>query len=407
MKNSIKILIIGTVWPEPTSSAAGSRMLQLISAFHEASNEITFVSASPKNEFTKQLKALGCITEQIELNDSSFDDFIKELSPDLVLFDRFMIEEQFGWRVMEQCPDALRILDTEDLHGLRKSRQLAVKNGTNNWRQFLLNDTTKRELASILRCDLSLIISEAEIEILKSLGISESLLHYVPFMLDVEVRKSLKSFKERQHFVTIGNFKHAPNEDAVHYLKDTIWPLIRQQLPEAELHIYGAYAQQKHLDLTNNSEGFIVKGTAEDALITVENYKVLLAPLRYGAGLKGKLFDAMQTGTPIAMSTIASEGIYNETISELEIEVASFVKTAIDLYQGENIWNEQQEKGFQILKERFNKNEHAASLTTLVKSINNNLETHRAQNPISQVIQHQSLLAHRYLSKWIEEKTKQ
>ena len=92
---------------------------------------------------------------------------VKELNPEIVLFDRFMVEEQFGWRVTECCPDALKILDTEDLHCLRQARQVAVKEN----REFTLNDlysdVAKREIASILRCDLTLMVSEFEINLLQ------------------------------------------------------------------------------------------------------------------------------------------------------------------------------------------------------------------------------------------------
>src|SRR5690606_5459984 len=124
-----KLLIIGFVWPEPKSSAAGSRMMQLIEAYISFGYDVTFASACAKTETAFDLKTIGIQTENIQLNHSSFDDFVKQLQPDAVLFDRFMTEEQFGWRVAEQCPNALRILDTEDLHCLRKGRQQALKDG--------------------------------------------------------------------------------------------------------------------------------------------------------------------------------------------------------------------------------------------------------------------------------------
>ena len=114
-----QLLIIGTVWPEPRSSAAGARMMQLIQFFKKEGAEITFACSASNLEYSENLDRLDIKTKQIKINDSGFDTFIKELKPSVVLFDRFMTEEQFGWRVAEHCPDALRILDTEDLHSLR------------------------------------------------------------------------------------------------------------------------------------------------------------------------------------------------------------------------------------------------------------------------------------------------
>ena len=109
------LLIIGFVWPEPNSSAAGGRMLQLIAQFQQQGYAITFASPAMDSDFMVDLASLNVDKKSIALNCTSFDVFVKELNPTVVLFDRFMIEEQFGWRVAENCPDALRILDTEDL----------------------------------------------------------------------------------------------------------------------------------------------------------------------------------------------------------------------------------------------------------------------------------------------------
>ena len=154
------ILIIGTVWPEPNSSAAGGRMLQLIELFVSKAWKVTFASAAADSEYMFDLNTLNIDKVSIELNNSSFDSFVSDLKPTIVLFDRFMTEEQFGWRVAEHCPDALRILDTEDLHCLRSARQLTFKENRIFKNDDLICDIAKREIASVLRCDLSLIISE-------------------------------------------------------------------------------------------------------------------------------------------------------------------------------------------------------------------------------------------------------
>jgi hypothetical protein len=104
MENSKRLLIIGFVFPEPASSAAGTRMLQLIDLFKSQNFEITFASPAADSEFAFEIEKLGIEKVSIVLNDASFDDFVVQLNPEIVLFDRFMIEEQFGWRVSEHCP---------------------------------------------------------------------------------------------------------------------------------------------------------------------------------------------------------------------------------------------------------------------------------------------------------------
>ena len=115
-----RLLIIGYVWPEPTSSAAGSRMMQLIKLFLVRNYEVIYASPARASEYAINFEELGITKKKITTNSSDFDEYVSELSPQVVMFDRFMMEEQFGWRVAENCPDAIRILDTEDLHFLEK-----------------------------------------------------------------------------------------------------------------------------------------------------------------------------------------------------------------------------------------------------------------------------------------------
>ena len=372
-------------------------MLQLISEFKRQGYSITFACASNLSDNSADLDRLGINSIHIQLNHNSFNDILAELKPDAVLFDRFMTEEQYGWRVAEVCPNALRILDTEDLHGLRKAREMALKDGRDMTIKHLQNEVTKREIASIYRCDLSLIISEAEMTLLKDhFKIDCSLLYYLPFLLepsDPKHRATLPAFKDRMNFISIGNFLHAPNYDAVLELKYRIWPLIRKQLPQAELHIYGAYANEKINQLHNIKDGFIIKGYAEDVNNVMRSSRVLLAPLRFGAGLKGKLIDAMHNGTPAVMTTIAAEGMLSELEPNGHIahDNEEFAQRSLELYQNENIWNRMQSSGFKVLDQRFNKNLFVQDFELRVSHLSEKLSKHRQNNFIGSLIMHQTI----------------
>lgn len=409
---SKKLLIIGFVWPEPKSSAAGSRMIQLINCFETQDYNITFASPSSKSDKTFDLSSIGVNQIDIKLNNSSFDVLLKQLNPTIVLFDRFMIEEQFGWRVSEQCPDAFRILDTEDLHCLRRGRQQAIKENKVFSDSYLFNDTAKREIASIYRCDLSLIISEYEMDLLiNKFKINEQLLCYIPFMLEeisVKQQEVLPNFRERKHFVTIGNFLHEPNYDAVLYLKKTIWSLIKQQLPKVEMHIYGAYASQKVNQLHNEKDGFLIKGFASEVNEIMQQAKVCLAPMQFGAGLKGKIFDAMLNGTPCITTEIGAEGIFGnlEPNGFIEEDPKNFVERALELYGNESLWNKKQKNGFKIINERFNKLIFQEEFLNKIKWLKNNLYSHRKNNFIGKMLMHHSIQSTKYMSLWIEEKNR-
>ncbi|MDP5000469.1 MAG: glycosyltransferase, partial [Flavobacterium sp.] len=324
------LVIIGAVWPEPTSTAAGSRMLQLISLFQKHDYEITFLCSASKSDFSFDLSQITVKTKAIQLNDSSFDTEITKLNPDVVLFDRFMMEEQYGWRVMENCPNALRILDTEDLHFLRKAREVAFKQNRELVFEDYISDIFKREMASIYRCDLTLLISEFEMQLAtKTFKIDPTLLFYLPFLSE-EIQTNIPSFEERNHFVSIGNFLHEPNWQTVLALKK-YWKSIKKQLPDAELHVYGAYVSEKAKQLHNEKEGFLIKGRAESVADVYSKAKVLLAPIPYGAGLKGKLFEAMQLGLPSITTKMGAEAM-NENLNWngfITSDEADFIEKAV------------------------------------------------------------------------------
>jgi glycosyltransferase involved in cell wall biosynthesis len=409
---SKNLLIIGFVWPEPKSSAAGSRMLQLIKTFQLAEYKITFASPCAKTDNAFNLESINVSPTTIELNHTSFDTFVKNLDPEVVLFDRFMMEEQFGWRVAEQCPNALRVLDTEDLHCLRKGRQQAFKDKKKFNESYLFGDFAKREIASIYRCDLSLIISETEMDILKhQFKIHDSLLLYTPFMLESVSENDIKrlpNFESRNHFITIGNFLHDPNYNAVLYLKESIWPLIKKKLPKAELHVYGAYASQKVNQLHNVTEGFLIKGFTEDVNSVMQVAKVCLVPVRYGAGLKGKIVDAMKNGTPVVTTSIGAEGMFGnlEPNAFIEDNPEAFALKSIQLYEDKQTWGALQANGFRIINNRFDKYLHQQQLLDEILKIVSQLNEHRMKNFTGQMLQHHTLKSTKFMSKWIEEKHK-
>lgn len=411
INNLPRILILGYVWPEPNSSAAGRRMMQLVSIFQDQGWEITFASSAARSEYSTDLERQGITTQFVEINSSSFDEFIKKLQPDIVMFDRFVVEEQFGWRVAEHCPDALRVLDTEDLHCLRRARRKSISGDRFfSDTDLLSDDVAKREIASILRCDLSIMISEYEMKLLKkTFKVDASLLNYLPFLLDpIEESKIQRwlPFETREHFVTIGNFRHPPNWDSVQYLKQEVWPLVREKLPDAELHIYGAYPSQKVTDLHQPKEGFLIKGRAEDAKKVLGKARVCLAPLRFGAGLKGKLVEAMQCGTPSVTTPIGAEGIEGE--QEWPGAVADDANTlaaaAVEFYSNQSAWEKAQENGVELVNTRFDKSAFESEFIDNIINIKKNLDEHRKLNFTGSMLMYHTMASTRYMSKWIEAK---
>lgn len=408
-----KVLVIGYVWPEPNSSAAGSHMLSILRLYKRQGWQVEFATPAQPTEHMIDLAAEGISSQSIVLNCDSFDVYIAQYAPDVVMFDRFMMEEQFGWRVEKHCPNALRVLDTEDLQCLRQARHQAHKANRELTTADLFSDIAKREIAAILRCDLSLIISDFEMQLLQdTFKVDKHLLQHLPFMVDLsQLPVQTLSFNERQHFMTIGNFRHAPNWDAVLYLQQ-IWPLIRQQLPQAELHIYGSYPPPKATALHNPKTGFLIKGWADDAFVVMEQARVCLAPLRFGAGIKGKLLDAMIMQTPSVTTAIGSEGMHSElpwpgAIVEVGMGaegVQEFADAAVALYQDEVRWQQAQLQGTVLLKQRYDSEPLGEQLISRITDIASQLDAHRLANFTGSMLRHHSMMSTKYMSQWIAAK---
>ncbi|TDO99649.1 glycosyltransferase [Marinomonas balearica] len=412
MKNSLHVLIIGYVWPEPNSSAAGYRMLQLIQCFLKNEWQVSFATPAQPTDHMTNLKSLKVSCHNIQVNDDTFDAFIKEKSADIVVFDRFMMEEQFGWRVEKHSPDSLRVLNTEDLHSLREARHKAVKHNTDFQITDMYSDSGVREIASIHRSDLTLMVSEHETELLQQhFQVPQTHLMHLPFMtspLSTMQKSTRKQFEDRQHLVWIGNFRHAPNWDAVLQLKQTYWPIIRKKLKEnnlnnVELHIYGAYPPPKATQLNNEKEKFLVKGWAEDASEVMQNTRLCVAPIRFGAGIKGKLYDAMLAGTPSITTSIGAEAMngpfpWNGVITD---DAEEFASATVSLYKDKTSWTLMQENGDRIIEERYDINTWEVAFINRLKRQLNLKEALRHSHFTGKMLRHHSMKSTQYMSQWI------
>ena len=409
---SKKLLVIASEWPEPNSSAAGGRMMQLLEIFLTMGFHITYAATAHISNFMFDIESIGITLKNVTLNDDSVDDFIKKINPTIVLFDRFTAEEQFGWRVVRQCPAAIRILDTEDLHFLRKARQESIQKYNNLDDLDLQSGLAKREIASVLRCDLSLIISRFEMNLLENeFDIKPNLLLYLPFLfdeIDEKVSSEWLDFEARKNFIFVGNFFHKPNIDAVLTLKNEIWPRIIKLQKGLQIDVFGAYPIPKIMQLHNTAAGFLVHGRAENAKAVVGKAKVVLAPIRFGAGIKGKLAEAQFCGTPSITTKIGSESmtkneLWNGFITD---NYDDFAQKAIQLYNQEKLWKKAQTVGIKIFNEQYNKALFSKKFIDMILYLLENLEHHRKKNFLGAMLLHHSMQSTKFLSKWIIAKNK-
>jgi glycosyltransferase involved in cell wall biosynthesis len=427
-----KVVLLTYVWPEPLSSAAGLRDLNLIESFLWAGWDLVVASPSQQNTHSEALAQMGVRLAGVQANDVRFDAWIKSEAPNFVIFDRFVMEEQFGWRVQEQCPNAVRVLDTQDLHFLRRTRANHLKainlqsrepnssplppgqppqkqspEGTANSSLDLMNEDTFREIGSIYRCDGVFVLSRTEYDLLierfkfPSNALSLSRFHYSDPI-------SVSGFQERSDFMMIGNFRHAPNQDGVIWMANEIWPLIRKQIPNACLNIYGAYPSREMMRLTSKEANLFVRGSIPDQFEVLKKHRVNLAPLRFGAGIKGKISDGWWAGTPVVSTSIGAEGMCDSYPfgGSIANSPQDFALAAVQLYQNQKEWYQKQALGLQIIKALYQRETNRALLIEFLKDLHSRLHELRNQNWIGCMLNYHSWRSTHYFSKWIEEKSK-
>lgn len=400
LKNQV-VLYFAYVWPEPESSAAGVRVEQNLKILAEAGAKIHLASAA-KNQPRRQ-DYPGTTWVPVELNSSHLDELVKTLAPTIVIYDRFVTEEQFGARVEAMAPDALRIIDTQDLHFLRRARGAGQKGAISESTQTRLEKDERRELAAILRADLSLILSDFEFECLVAdFGIEAPLLHWYPFAY---AEGSLgKSWEDRSGFSFLGNLQHEPNLDGVEWLLTSIWPRVLEKMPKAKLSIAGAYPPPQLEGWTKGLKGVELLGPVADAGEFLGRHRWNLAPLRFGAGIKGKIAEAWRVGTPSISTSIGVEGMgspinWGGVIADGD---ENFIAAMVEQYKNREEWQASRERGLAILHSRFSyelqRDRWLARLTSLLER----KTVLRESRKLAQILRDQKYRSTEYFSRWIE-----
>ncbi len=397
-------LFIGLFWPEPTTSAAGARTMRLMEWLQQAGYRVhSGATASPSAYSAVHGKA-HITTHHIVVNDTSFDEFITELNPDVVIYDTFLSEEQFGWRVKKHAPQSLQVLDLQDLHFLRQARSKA-KLWDNGAQEELSNATTFREVAGVYRCDLTLVISKTEYTLLvEQFNVPKSLLIYLPLVYDFPAPNGAR-WANRSGFCSIGSFKHKPNVDLLSFTLSNLWPRIKRKLPDATWHIYGTYAGAQSHQFHHPQKGVYLVGHADFVVEVMHSHRVLLAPVRFGAGLKGKLLDACYYGIPSVTTPIGAEGIQeNEQWAGVcSSDIDALIEETCTLYSDQTDWEKAVNNGNKLIS-KFNASTHRTLFLEALNHLVINLENHRRSNFIGQMIGHHRLKSTEYLSRFIETK---
>jgi GT2 family glycosyltransferase len=332
-----RILIIDETTPTPDQDSGSLDAFFVQRTLIELSYKVTFIPEDLVfiDGYTQQFQRIGVeclylpfiptLQHYLKANGNAFD---------FVILNRANAAFRNYKKIRLHCPQARIIFNTVDLHHLRQEREAALTGSAEMARQAKRLKDIEFEL--MRQCDMTIVISEVEAALLHSQD-PDLRLTVMPFMR--EIPGCRHPFSERKDIVFIGGFDHAPNVDAVGYFVNEIWPLVRVSLPEAQFLIIGSKINDG-IKALESHEGVVVVGYVEDLADYFDYCKLTVAPLRFGAGIKGKIGTSASFGVPSVATRIAVEGmgfVHGEHILVAD-DPATFAGLVVDLYQNEPLW---------------------------------------------------------------------
>jgi GT2 family glycosyltransferase/glycosyltransferase involved in cell wall biosynthesis len=350
-------------WPfflNPNSAAGALRNWLLMMEARKRGNRVIYVGPNEPEDrpYVDTLRKHGIEVHQDPVGEER--DLVHRLVSahpiSAAIFSFREIEERYGYLYDEYDPKIIRVFDTVDVHfirELRSDRRDASQGAIQQIEFGRLSETAYAEMACMLRSDVVLLVSEAEKQILtRDIHLPADKFHIVSTIHLAE--PTVKPYAEREGFSFIGYGGHPPNVDSIEQIVTTIWPGIRQQLPTAKLFVYGFKLPGKVLAFDNPSAGIVVRGFAPDHREAISASRVMLAPLRFGAGVKGKIGEALAVGTPVVTTPIGAEGMDGEGRAlVVETDVRRLAERAVEIYRDEEKWNHASRMGLDLIQQRF------------------------------------------------------
>ena len=333
-----RILVIDHCTPIPTHDAGSILIFNLLLLLREMDFQVTFIPEDNflyMEEHTMALQRAG-IEVLYAPYITNVEDHLKEFGRryDIALLVRPVVVERQIRAIRRYCPKVKVLFHTVDLHFLRMSREATLQ--SDRVKQTAALKMKLRELSAIRASDVSIVVSTAELELLHP-ELPDAKLHVFPLIMDVS--GTSKTFSKRRDIVFVGGFQHTPNIDAVCYFVGEIMPILRTRLQGVRFHVVGSNATPEIYALA--AEDVAIVGFVEDLNPLLDQMRVSVAPLRFGAGIKGKIASAMVVGLPTVATSMASEGM--SLMDGKNILVADgakdFAEAVIRLYEDESLWS--------------------------------------------------------------------
>ena len=360
-----RVLVIDATTPQPDQDSGSVRLVNILRMLREDGCAVTFFADNRAwvEGYSAALQALGVeVLWHPYLSDpvAWFAEHGRRF--DVVFVSRHYIASSYLPLVRQHAPQARFVFDTVDLHYLREQRAAELSGRADLARSAA--ETREKELALIRGADVSVVVSPVEQALLaqEAPGARVDVLSNVHAVVGCR-----QPFEARRDLVFVGGYQHPPNVDAAQWFVREIWPAVRAALPDARVHIVGSKAPDEVRAL-GEVEGVVFHGFVPDIEPFMDGCRLAVAPLRYGAGVKGKVNMSMAYGQPVVATVMAGEGMYLRPGEDILVadDPAAFADAVVRLYRDAALWQRLSDNGLANVERHFSFNAARAALHAML-----------------------------------------
>ena len=347
-----QIMVIDHRLPTPDRDAGSVRMFEMLKAMRRMGHHVTFV---PDNllisePYVSNLRRMGVEVVHYPFY-STVAGYLKQHGHeyDMVLISRADVAEAHLTTVKRLASKARIVFDTVDLHYLRQEREAQLHNDRKL--KVAAAERKHQELRLMRRSDMTLVVSPAEKQMLEKERPTPQV-RVVPTIIEVGDQPPA-GLENRRNITFIGGFEHPPNVDAVLYFAREVLPLVRRRVPGVVFDVIGPDAPAEIRGLA--SETIRVHGFVEDVKPLFDLARVSVAPIRFGAGVKGKVNMSMALGVPAVVTSVAAEGMHltHEQTAMIANDAQAFADSVVRLLESDELWHRVSADGLKSVRDHF------------------------------------------------------
>jgi len=362
-----RVLVVDACTPMPDRDSGSLRMLNLVRLLQADGWKVSFLAENLAHHghYTEALQRLGVealyhpwIADPVA--------WLREHGSllDVVILSRHYVASAYAPLVRVYAPHARLVFDTVDLHYLRERRAAELSGDPEALRAAAR--TEAQELKLVRAADVTVVVSPVEQEILRR----ECPSARIEVLSNVhEVAGSRRDFASRRDLYFVGSYQHPPNVDAMRWFVREVWPLAAARLPDARFHVVGSGLDEA-LSRELAGERIEVHGHVADLDPYLDGCRLAVAPLRYGAGVKGKVNLGMAHGQPVVATPVAVEGMNLVDGEDVLVAAtaAEFADAIVRLYGDAALWQRLSDRGTENVRRHFSFDAARAALARILPS---------------------------------------